>query len=121
MLPIGDYVRGALGHDYFITGRIMNFMNYGSNSSRTRTLMIGVDKSYRNNIVPYDLFPGYRKEETLREVIFNLPELDWGEISPSDFYHAFRTCDVRMRLWIHDLKESEIGTKWLFLWIDPRY
>jgi DNA (cytosine-5)-methyltransferase 1 len=66
IVPIGEYVREALGHDYIITGRIMNFMNYGSNSSRTRTLMVGVDKSYRNNIMPYDLFPDYRVEKTLR-------------------------------------------------------
>lgn len=107
VVSIGDYVRESLGHDYIITGRIMNFMNYGSNSSRTRTLMIGVDKLYRNNIAPYDLFPEYRKEKTLREVIFDLPSLGWGEICNDDFYHAFRTYDLKMRSWIHDLKEGE--------------
>jgi len=59
-VPIGDYIKESLGKEYIITGTVLNFMNYGSNSSRTRTLVIGVDRSYRNNIVPYDLLPHYR-------------------------------------------------------------
>lgn len=107
IVPIGDYIRESLGQDYIITGRIINLMNYGSNSSRTRTLMIGVDKKYRNSITPYDLYPEYRKEKTLRDVIYNFPSLEWGEISNDDFYHAFRTYNPKMRSWIHDLKEGE--------------
>lgn len=91
VMHIGEYVRAVLGNDYIITGRILNFMNYGSNSSRTRTVMIGVNKKYRNNIAPYDLYPEYRPEKTLRDVIFDYPRLDWGEISQDNFYHAFRT------------------------------
>ena len=106
-VAIGDYVREVLGKDYIISGRILNFMNYGSNSSRTRTLMIGVNKTYRNNITPYDLYPKYRPEKTLREVIGDFPELEWGEICTADFYHAFRTYKPEMREWIHDLKEGE--------------
>lgn len=107
ILPIGEYIREALGKNYIISGRIMNFMNYGSNSSRTRTLMIGVDKIYRNNITPYDIYPKYRKEKTLRDVISKFPKLEWGEICSSDFYHAFRTYKIEMREWIHNLKEGE--------------
>lgn len=107
IVPIGEYVRDVLGTDYIINGNIFNFMNYGSNSSRTRTLMIGVNKEYRNFITPYDLFPPYRKEKTLRDVIYDFPTLEWGEICDKDFYHAFRTYDPKMRAWIHDLKEGE--------------
>ena len=107
IMPIGEYVREELGCDYIITGRIMNLMNYGSNSSRTRTLMVGVDKSYRNNIAPYDLFPEYRTEKILRDVIYSYPRLEWGEIDSNDFYHAFRTYNPKMRDWIHDLKEGQ--------------
>lgn len=107
MTTIGEHIRRSLGDEYIISGRILNFMNYGSNSSRTRTLMIGVAKEYRNNIVPYDLYPDYCKEKTLREVISSFPPLDWGEICSADFYHAFRTYDPKMREWIHDLKEGE--------------
>ena len=90
VMRIGDYIRKRLGDEYTISSRILNFMNYGSNSSRTRTLVIGVHNKYRNNISPYDLFPQYRKEKTLREVIGSFPRLEWGEISQDDFYHAFR-------------------------------
>lgn len=106
-VPIGDYIRESLGEDYIISGRIMNFMNYGSNSSRTRSLMIGVDKKFRNSITPLDLYPEYRPEKTLREVIYDFPRLEWGEIQKDDFYHAFRTYNREMRSWIHDLKEGE--------------
>ena len=108
-ITIGDYIRDALSGEYLITGRILNFMNYGSNSSRTRTLVIGVDKEYKNLFTPYELFPSYRTERTLREVIGNgrFKPLEWGEICQTDFYHAFRTYDLKMRPWIHDLKEGE--------------
>lgn len=106
-VPIGEFVRKELGDQYVINGRVLNFMNYGANSSRTRTLMIGVDRSLRNTIVPYDLFPDYRKEKTLRQVIGGMPALKWGEISKEDFYHAFRTYSAHMRPWIHNLKEGE--------------
>lgn len=107
VLPIGKFVQRELGADYVISARVLNFMNYGSNSSRTRTLVIGVDKEYRNQLVPYDLIPTFRKEPTLRDVIGGFDPLNWGEISERDFYHAFRTYDVRMRSWIHGLHEGE--------------
>lgn len=107
VMPIGEFIRISLGSEYCITSRVLNFMNYGSNSSRTRTLVIGVDKQYRNNITPFDIFPEYRPEKTLRDVIHHFPSLEWGEISDDDFYHAFRTYDEKMRAWIHDLKEGE--------------
>jgi len=106
-MPIGEYIKATLGNDYIITGRILNFMNHGSNSSRTRTVMIGVNKTYRNNIVPYDLYPEYCPEKTMRDVIFDHPRLKWDEICQDDFYHRFRTYAEKMRPWIHDLKEGE--------------
>lgn len=106
-MPIGQFIQQALGGDYVISGRVLNFMNYGSNSSRTRTLVIGIDRDYRNQFVPYDLFPPYRKEPTLRDVIGHFEPLEWGRISDNDFYHAFRVYDEKMRPWIHDLKEGE--------------
>lgn len=107
VVPIGKHIKEVLGKDYIISGHIFNFMNYGSNSSRTRTLVIGVNKKYKNHITPYELFPDYCKEKTLRQVVGDFPNLDWGEINKDDFYHAFRTYEPSMREWIHDLKEGE--------------
>jgi len=107
VIPIGDFIKAELGKDYVITGRILNFMNYGAASSRTRTIIIGVDNKYKNTISPYELYPVYQKEKTLRDVIFNQPRLEWNEICEDDFYHAFRIYDEKMIPWIHDLKEYE--------------
>ncbi len=106
-MPIGRFIQQSLGGDYVISARVLNFMNYGSNSSRTRTLVIGVDRDCRNWFVPYDLFPAFRREPTLRDVIGGFEPLEWGQISDGDFYHAFRTYDERMRPWIHGLREGE--------------
>ena len=107
IVPIGEHIREVLGEDYIISSQILNFMNYGSNSSRTRTLVIGVHKKYRDVITPIDLYPTYQKEKTLREVIGCFPKLEWGEICKNDFYHAFRKYAPHMREWIKDLKEGE--------------
>jgi DNA (cytosine-5)-methyltransferase 1 len=81
IMPIGEFIREALGENYIISSRIMN---YGANSSRTRTLVIGVDKAYKETITPYDLFPDYCKEKTLLEVVGDFPVLEWGEISKDE-------------------------------------
>ena len=104
---IGDVISEELGSTYTILSRILNFKNYGANSSRTRTVVIGVDKSMAEYIAPIELFPSYTKELSLKKVIGSLPKLNWGEICPTDFYHAFRTYPEEMRCWIHDLKEGE--------------
>lgn len=41
---------------------IINFKNYGSNSSRTRTLVIGVRKDLSDIVVPIELYPDYLTE-----------------------------------------------------------
>ncbi len=104
---IGTVISEELSKDYTFADRILNFKNYGSNSSRTRTVVIGVSKELSEYISPIELYPSYRSETTLREVIGNMPALDWGEICESDFYHAFRTYPEDMRCWIHDLKEGQ--------------
>lgn len=107
VLPIMEYIREALGANYVISGNVLNFMNYGANSSRTRTLVIGIDKKYRDVITPLDLFPKYQQEKTLEQVVRHFPSLEWGEICQNDFYHAFRTYNLEMRAWIHDLLPGE--------------
>ena len=104
---IGDVIYEELSDKYIIVSRILNFKNYGSNSSRTRTVVIGVSKEMAEYVAPIELYPAYVEEMNLRQVIGNMPKLEWGEICPTDFYHAFRTYPEEMRCWIHDLKEGE--------------
>ncbi len=104
---IGDVIDKELSENYIIVSRILNFKNYGSNSSRTRTVVIGVSKEMAEYVSPIELYPSFVEEKTLRSVIGDMPKLEWGEICPNDFYHAFRTYPREMRCWIHDLKEGE--------------
>lgn len=104
---IGTVIYEELSDEYVIADRVLNFKNYGSNSSRTRTLVIGVHRSIAEYIAPIELYPSYQKESTLQEIIGHLPSLEWGEISDDDIYHAFRVYPEEMRAWIHDLKEGE--------------
>lgn len=104
---IGDVIDEELSSKYIIANRILNFKNYGSNSSRTRTIVIGISKEMAEYISPIELYPDYVEEKMLKQVVGDMPKLEWGEIYPSDFYHAFRTYPEEMRCWIHDLKEGE--------------
>ncbi|MBQ7944602.1 MAG: DNA cytosine methyltransferase, partial [Lachnospiraceae bacterium] len=104
---IGDVIYEELSEKYIIVSRILNFKNYGSNSSRTRTVVIGVSKEMSEYVSPIELYPTYVKEKTLRDVIGTMPSLEWGEICSTDFYHAFRTYPEEMRCWIHDLQEGQ--------------
>jgi len=105
---IEEAINDNLGNDYVIMSRVMNFKDYGSNSSRTRTLVIGVRMDLEDFISPIDLFPKRKKEKTLKQVIGKLKPLKgFGEISNEDIYHFFRTYPEYMRSWIHDLKEGE--------------
>lgn len=104
---IGDVIYESLRDKYVVVSKIFNFKNYGSNSSRTRTVVIGVSKEMSEYVAPIELYPAYVEEMTLEQVIGDMPKLKWGEICQTDFYHAFRTYPEEMRSWIHDLKEGE--------------
>ncbi|MFZ8199361.1 DNA cytosine methyltransferase [Alteromonas portus] len=97
---IEEAIFANLSAEYLIETKILNLKNYGSNSSRTRTLVIGV-RSDQKGITPLDLFPSYRPEKTLREVIGNLPSLkNMGEFSEDDIFHSFRPYKEEMYPWI---------------------
>lgn len=107
LIEIGEMILKNLGDNYIIYHETINFKNYGSNSSRPRTLVIGVDKIFSEDISPIELFPDYQEEKTLFEVIGNMPKLDWGEFNSEDFYHSFRIYPEHMREWIKDIKEGQ--------------
>lgn len=107
VFEIGHFIENNLEKNYSIYNELINFKNYGANSSRTRTLVIGVCKELKNYIMPLELFPNYQSEKTLKEVIGHLKPLKWAEFDKNDFYHSFRIYPKNMRNWISNLKEGQ--------------
>ena len=103
---ISEAITNNLSEQYNIESKILNFKDYGSNSSRTRTIVIGVRNDI--DINPMDLFPKKQKEKTIRQVIGDLQALEtMGEISQNDIYHSFRKYASEMRRWIENLQEGQ--------------
>lgn len=103
---ISEAIDNNLSELFNISSKVLNFKDYGSNSSRTRTLVIGVRKDI--NVEPELLFPIKQNEKTIRQVIGDLQSLNkMGEISKNDIYHSFRKYNPEMRKWISDLKEGQ--------------
>lgn len=103
---ISEAIDNNLSELFNISSKVLNFKDYGANSSRTRTLVIGVRKDI--NVEPELLFPIKQNEKTIRQVIGDLQSLNkMGEISKNDIYHSFRKYNPEMRKWISDLKEGQ--------------
>ena len=103
---IKEAIKYNLGGQYNIHSKIINFKEYGSHSSRTRTLVIGIRKDIQD-VSPFDIFPKKQKAKTLRQLIGDLPALEeMGEIS-EDIFHGFREYDQRMLPWIENLEEGQ--------------
>lgn len=103
---IREAIKYNLGGQYNIHSKIVNFKEYGSHSSRTRTLVIGIRKDIQD-VSPFDIFPKKQKAKTLRQLIGDLPQLEeMGEIS-EDIFHAYREFDKRMLPWIENLEEGQ--------------
>lgn len=107
VVTIGEMITEELGGSYLIHNEVLNLKNYGSNSSRTRTLVIGVDKKFSDDISAIELMPDYTVEKTLFEVIGNMKSLNWGEYDSEDFFHSFRTYPKHMLPWIEHLEEGQ--------------
>lgn len=107
VVSIGNMIIDELGDNFIIHNEILNFKNYGSNSSRTRTLVIGIDREYSEEISPIELMPDYVKEKNLFEVIGNMPSLKWGEYNAEDFFHSFRIYPQNMLSWIENLEQGQ--------------
>lgn len=105
---IGEEISNELSNDYLFTSKVMNFKNYGSNSSRTRTIVIGVKKKYLNIFAPFELFPDFQKEKTLKKVIGHFKSLKtMNEFDKNNILHHFKSYDKKMLPWIENLKEGE--------------
>jgi DNA (cytosine-5)-methyltransferase 1 len=100
-------IEDNLAHLYKLSYNILNFKDFGCPSSRTRTLVIGVNNSL-NNIDPIQLFPDRTEEVTLREAIGHLPPLNiMGGIDDHDIFHSFKRYQDRMLPWIEELQEGQ--------------
>lgn len=105
--PIKEAIETDIAGQYNITAKVLNFKDYGSPSSRTRTLVIGVRKDQKE-ITPLDLFPDRQEEQTLRQTIGHLPHLNYmGEIWNQDIYHTFRPYAPHMEEWIENIGEGQ--------------
>ena len=105
LIQIEDAMKKNLSQYYFISSKVVNLKNYGSNSSRTRTIVIGVRRDQKIN--PEGLFPDIAEPKTIKELTKNLKKLiKFGEVS-KDIYHSFRPYDKKMLPWIEKLKEGE--------------
>lgn len=92
--------------DYNKAYNVINFLDYGANSSRKRTLVIGVRNDI--DIYPYDLMPNKQKPKTLRDVIGHLKPLEMmGMIDRDDIYHNYKSFPKEKLRWIENLKEGE--------------
>ncbi len=107
LLEIGSMIEQNLSGDYMLYDEVINFKNFGANSSRTRTLVIGVCKEFKDFTSALEFLPDFKQEKTLKEVISLLKPLSWGEYDSADFYHSFRTYPKHMQEWIKDLKEGQ--------------
>ncbi|MGL4951446.1 MAG: DNA cytosine methyltransferase [Mycoplasma sp.] len=95
-----------LSTEYKISYKVINFKDYGNNSSRTRTLVIGV--RHILNVNPESLFPDEKPSKTIYQLIGNMQRLNQiGEISDNDIFHSFKPYNPIMREWIHYLAEGE--------------
>ncbi|MCJ1655597.1 DNA cytosine methyltransferase [Staphylococcus sp. NRL 18/288] len=106
-IKIEDAFKNWLSYKYTYETKVINFKDYGANSSRTRTIVIGVRNDFYYEGIMNELFPETEKSNVLREVIGHLPSLTtMGEIDPNDIYHNFKPYREDMRDWISDLHEA---------------
>ena len=102
-----DEINNILGPEYTIESRIINFVDYGSNSSRTRTLVIGTAKS-NSSIAPDVLFPRRKKTRTVKELIGHLPKLKkMSQVTKNDILHSFKSYNVLMLPWVKNTKPGK--------------
>ena len=74
LVEIQDSMNKNLLQDYFISSKVVNLKNYGSNSSRTRTIVIGVRRDQKVN--PEALFPEITEPKTIKELTKSLEKLE---------------------------------------------
>lgn len=105
--PIKDAIDIHLKNNYTYQSKVINFKDYGANSSRTRTLVIGIRSDLSSHINIDSLYPNKKKVSSLQEVIGHLPRLTVFGQKTEDIYHFFRKYPIRMKKWIENLPEGK--------------
>lgn len=97
---IGEALDKHLLKQYRFSSRVINFKDYGSNSSRTRTLVIGIRRDLKD-CSPDLLFPDYAAPMNLGELIGDMERLgEMGAVAKDDYLHSFRPYKKNMLPWI---------------------
>jgi DNA (cytosine-5)-methyltransferase 1 len=97
---IFDALQRHLFETYRFSSRVVNFKDFGSKSSRTRTLVIGVRRDIKD-CSPEQLFPDKKPVTPLGDVIGHLPRLEeMGKFNSDDYLHSFRPYKKHMEPWI---------------------
>jgi len=101
-----DAIKDELGNTYHFDFKVINFKDYGANSSRRRCLVIGVRKNIDLNLM--NLWPTKENQKNIDDLIYYLPRLKtMGDIDQNDIYHNFKPYKINMLDWIKDLKCGE--------------
>ncbi len=66
LLEIGSMIEQNLSGDYMLYDEVINFKNFGANSSRTRTLVIGVCKEFKDFTSALEFFPDFKRRKNLK-------------------------------------------------------
>ena len=105
-MKISQAIEQSMASAYTIYSFVDNLANFGSPSSRTRTLVIGV-RNDQANFGPLDLVPEPENAKTLRALIGDMiPLSTMGEFDPKDALHHFRNYELRMLPWIRATTEG---------------
>jgi DNA (cytosine-5)-methyltransferase 1 len=108
--PIPLAIKNHLGEEYDIIFEKVNFLAYGSNSSRTRCLTIGKRRDLQESFfdsIRLDDFLKRQKPKTIRECIGHLPSQESGEYWEEDLLHYSNKLPDHHIYWFEKVKEGQ--------------
>jgi DNA (cytosine-5)-methyltransferase 1 len=111
--PINVAIHTHLSMDYDILFEPMDFLDYGSNSSRMRCLTLGIrkdligDNFLFNSVNLKSILPKKKKPNTIRQCIGHLKSLNRDEWDTEDLLHFAPELPDRHIYWIEKVKEGE--------------
>ena len=116
---IEEAINQHLSDEYDIFSKVVNLKDFGSQSSRTRTIVIGLKHEYleqtdtkkeekKTPVNAEALFPAPQAADPLWKVIGHLPSLKvMGETWEKNIWHSFRPYKEKMRAWIETLQPGQ--------------